>query len=250
MKKFSYIIPFNSAIDNINNLRKIIKWVNGWKGIEIVVVEYDSKSSKLEFINEAFTHIFVKNDMSNYSKSWAYNIGVKRSHSDVIICGDSNTVTNPENIIKGVEMLKEYDMVTPFNTLIEVTSNQLSDFVKMDKDIHGPIVGTNHSDDRVVNISSGISIYNREALLKLGGWEEKFKMECTEDFQSHKVKRLTKWIQLDGKAYKFGSGQPHNDHIVSSDVNVNNQLKSLSNEQLQRYISSTYQNVGSLTKYE
>jgi len=247
MKKFTYIIPFNSKIDDINNLRKVIKWVNGWNDIELIVVEYDT-TTKLESISDPFTHIFVKNSDTNYSKSWAYNIGLKRSISDVVICGDSSTMTNPENLMRGMEMIKKHSFVRPFNRIYEINHTQLKSFDEMDKSIIGNKLGLN--DDRVEYLCTGITIFNKETLLKIGGWEERFNIECSEDFQSHKVKNLTNWVEMDGIGYKLNTAHPHSDDLVTLDVNVNNSLKSLKQDQLVRYVSTTYQNLGVLSKYE
>ena len=75
-------------------------------------------------------------------------------------------------------------------------------------------------------------------------------MECFEDFQSHKVKKMIKWIELDGKGFSLPQGKPHNDSIVTTDVNMNNQLKVLTTDQLRNYVGSTYNNVGIKSKYE
>lgn len=249
MKKFSYIIPFNSTIDNINNLRRVIKWVNSIEGSEVIVVEYDINTSKLKYISDPFIHIYIKNDKVNYSNSWAYNVGTKRSNTDVIICGSSNLITNPNNIKKGLDMLDKYDSIS-FKDIIEIQPNMANDINQLDNNSTLIPIGTDSLDERVSDICHGITIYNRNSLMRLGGWEERFNMDKSEDFQSHKIKTLSNWTQLDCRSYRFPHSIPYNDDIVSNDVNIYNQLKSMDKNQLQRYIMTTYKNIGVKSKYE
>ena len=45
--KFTYIIPFRYSHDRILPLRRVIEWLSGFQGIEILIVEQD-KHSKLD----------------------------------------------------------------------------------------------------------------------------------------------------------------------------------------------------------
>ncbi|CAG7581314.1 MAG: putative glycosyltransferase [uncultured marine phage] len=248
MKNFTYIIPFNSSIDDLSNLRKVIKWVNGWNNIQLIVVEHDTNSSKLDIISEPFKLIYIKPKYGVFNKAWAYNAALRVSDSDIVICGDSNTVTNPENLKKGIELLKEYDVVKPYSKTIDIVPSQLNDFKLMDKEIDAPVLG--ETGERPIYLCTGITIFKKDALQKMGGWEEKFEMDCFEEFQTYKVKKLSKWFKLDGKAYSMPSGKPHNDNTVTKDVNTNNQLKVLSDQHFNNYIMSTYNKLGEKNRYE
>jgi len=248
MKIASYIIPFNSKIDDIHSLRKVLQWLSSFKNIEVIIVEYNSKSSILDQLSNPFVYIPVKSEKLVFSASWAYNIGIKRSNSDIVICGDSSILTNPKNIQKSIELIKSgYQMVKPFNRRVEVKSSELNNFDSMDKNTSSPLMGDN--DDNYEHLCSGIGVYDRPSLLKIGGWEEKFKMECFVDFQSHKIKNILKYKELDGSGYSLYSRNPHNTQVVSSDINLNNKLKTLNSEELVNYINSTYSNIGMVNKF-
>lgn len=240
---FSYIIPFNQKTDDIFLLRKVFEWLKMFKNIEIIVVEYydyeNEKSPILSEISYPFKHIPVKTDGSLFSPSWAYNIAAKRSKSDIIIFGNSTTITKPENLKAAISLIKnkQYDMVKPFSIEISISPHHLSSFKKMETEITSPIKGKD--DDNYTHLCSGITVYDRISLIKIGGWEEKFKMECYYDFQSYKTRILLNHTKLDGKGFSFNSKSPHNTQIVSSDVNINNELKSTIKENLINYVKST-----------
>jgi hypothetical protein len=250
MRTFSYIIPFNQKIDEIHSLRKVLEWLKMFKSIEVIIVEYYEKSPSLNELSYPFLHIPVKNDGSIFSPSWAYNIGSKRSSSDIVIFGNSSTVTNPENIKSGVSLIKnkQYQMVKPFKNEINISHGQLTNFKKMETEINYPTKGS--KDDNYTHLCSGISIYDKNSLFKIGGWEENFKMGCYYDFQSYKTRILLNYTELDGKGFYFDSKNAHNSNVVTSDVNLNNKLKSTPKQGLVNYINTTIPTAGMVNRFD
>lgn len=241
VKVASYIIPFNSKIDDIYLLRKVLEWLKSFKNIEVIIVEYNTKSPILDHISDPFVHIPVEGNKVTLSKSWAYNIGIKRSSSDIVICGDSSTITNPDNILKSINLIKDgYQMVRPFNKRIKINPSQLSNFSSMDK-INSPIF----EDDF---LCGGIGVYDKSPLFKIGGWEEKFKIYNYVDFQTYKVIELLKHIEIDSKGYILGHGKVEDSNVKKFDDNLNNKLKSLNKENLLNYINTTYSSIGMVNK--
>jgi hypothetical protein len=56
--KFSYIIPFKFRQDRIIPLRRVIDWLAGFQGIEVIVIEQDTHS-KINHLNLKAKHIFI-----------------------------------------------------------------------------------------------------------------------------------------------------------------------------------------------
>lgn len=241
----SYIIPFNSKIDDIFSLRKVLNWLSIFKGIEVIIVEYSNTSTILDNISDPFIHMPIKSDKLTFSPSWAYNVGIRRCNSETVICGDSSTITNPKNIKESIKLINfGYQMVKPFNKKLDIKSNELDNFDVMDKNINSPL------SSEFKELCDGITIYNKKSLMEIGGWEEKFKMEYFINFQSHKVNLLLKNKEIDGKGYSLNSMKPHNNEIIERDNKLNIKLKSFSGDDLVRYINKTYSSIGMINKYK
>lgn len=48
--KFTYVIPFRYRHDRIIPLKRVIDWLSGFQGIEVLLIEQD-KHSKIEHLN-------------------------------------------------------------------------------------------------------------------------------------------------------------------------------------------------------
>ena len=81
---FSFIIPYRHRADRIINLRRVIDWVSGFGGVEIIVVEQD-RSPKLDSLTfKGIKYIFTKSNLP-FNKSWAFNVGLKNSTTETIV---------------------------------------------------------------------------------------------------------------------------------------------------------------------
>jgi len=250
MRSFSYIIPFNQKLDDIHLLRKVLEWLKMFKSIEVIVVECYEKSPILNELSYPFLHIPVKNDGTVFSPSWAYNIGARRSSTKVLIFGNTLTVTSPENIKTAISLINknQYQMVKPFNCEINIKPSQLTNFKRMETEISKPVKG--EKDDDYSHLCSGITVYDKKSLLEIGGWEERFKMDCYYDFQSYKTRILLNYTELDGKGFYFDKKRAHNSNIVTADVNMNNRLKSTPSQGLINYINTTIPTSGMINRFD
>ena len=89
--KFTFVIGFRYKSDRISLLRRTLDWVNTFKDVEVILVEQDNHS-KIGHLDLKCKHIFVKSDKP-YNRSWAFNVALRRSNSDVIIFGDSDLMS-------------------------------------------------------------------------------------------------------------------------------------------------------------
>ena len=72
---FTYIIGYRHSPDRLNNLRRVLDWINGFANVEVILVEQD-KHSKISHLSLKCKHIFIKTDKP-YNKYWGYNVGLK-----------------------------------------------------------------------------------------------------------------------------------------------------------------------------
>ena len=132
---FTYIIGYRHKPDRINNLKRVLEWINGFQGSEVILIEQD-RHSKISHLNLKAKHIFLKTNMP-YNKSWAFNVALKRSLSNVIVFADSDLIMDPNAFIEGLKKLQEFEMVNPYNSVVDLdhreSSHQLADMIKINR---------------------------------------------------------------------------------------------------------------------
>lgn len=64
----------------------------------------------------------------NYSKSLTINNAAKRARGDIFIIADSNIAFNFESIKKGLDMLKQYPFIVPYEDVIYLNQHSTRDF--------------------------------------------------------------------------------------------------------------------------
>ncbi len=160
--KFTYIIPFKFRADRILPLRRVVEWLSGFQGVEIILLEQDTHS-KIEHLNLKVQHIFLKSD-APFNKSWAYNVGLKRALGSVIIFGDADFIMNPMDLIECLKTLEGFDCVIPTDKVVNLTNQESL----MDTN---SILKLTNSKNKSHNLD-GISIFKKDSILKIAGWNE------------------------------------------------------------------------------
>lgn len=245
---FTYIIGYRHKPDRIHLLKRVLDWINGFNGVEVILVEQD-KHSKIKHLNLKCKHIFIKNE-NDYNRSWAFNVGAKFSTSDLIVFGDSDLIMDPNLLIDGLKETEKYDVVSPYNVVVDLepSENNLP-FEKLLK-ISRP--GRGETDNQKINLTGGIVIFKKDSIFKIGGWSELFEgWGGEDDFQTIKVKKLLTWKEMSGKCYHlYHNKQEVNPYKYQRTLQILNQLASLSDTDLQKHIMSTYQTLGLKNKYD
>lgn len=196
--KFTFIIGYRHRVDRLNNLRRVLDWINSFSGSEVILVEQD-KHSKISHLNLKCKHIFIKSDLP-YNRSWSFNVGLKNSNTNIIVCSDSDLIMNPNDFIMGLNALSNYEMVSPYHTVLDLKPEESMLPLEQIVLINRP--GRGENDNQKINISGGISIFRKESLLKIGGWNEDFwSWGGEDDFQTMKVKNFLSFTELKAKCY-------------------------------------------------
>lgn len=177
--RFTYVIPFRYSSDRALNLKRIVDWLSGFQGIEIMIIEQDTHS-KISHLTLRATQFFIKND-GPFNKSWSYNIAIKRSNSPILIFGDADTIMNPQDLIESLKVLDTCDCVIPSNKVIKLNQQEsLADF--------GSILKIDRKEDKD-NLTDGISIFKRDSIMKIGGWDEDIYEPHVTTLQDLKLKK-------------------------------------------------------------
>jgi glycosyltransferase involved in cell wall biosynthesis len=239
--KFTYVIPFRYSQDRIMSLKRVVDWLSGYQGVEVIVVEQD-KHSKIDHLNLKVRHIFCESD-APFNKAWAYNVALRRTNSNILVFGDADFVMNPNELIEGLKALEFCECVFPTSTVVKLNGGESN----MDL---GSIFNIKRTEPKQ-NMSDGVSLYKREAIMKIGGWNEDILgLGYSNKFQDLKVKRMLNYKTLDFTGY-------HMNHMsMQQDPALNQRNQQILDyyvqptSDLNQHIVSTVPRSGYINKYQ
>lgn len=242
--KFTYIIPFRFRQDRIIPLRRVVDWLSGFQNCEVLIIEQDSHS-KIEHLNIRANHFFVKSEVP-FNKSWAYNIGIRRSTAPVIIFGDADVIMDPLLLIESLKSLQSCDCVIPIKEIIKL--NPQESLIDPQSIINRDRVGDG------ITIGDGLIIFKRDAISAISGWNEDILGTgggYDNKFQAMKVEKLLNYKKMDYKGYHFFHHQdPIDLGLMQRNQQIMDQFKNDSdNSILKSHINITSQRIGCKNKY-
>lgn len=239
---FTYIIGYRHKPDRLNNLRRTLDWLNGFTNVQILLVEQDTHS-KISHLNLRCQHIFVKSKM-HYNRSWAFNIGLKYAKSQIVVFGDSDIIMNPEDFINGLKAISQFEMVSPYHSVLDLTAAESN--IPLEQVIQIQRPGRGETDNQKINICGGIAIFRRESIQKIAGWNEDFwAWGGEDDFQTLKVTQFLSWTELKAKCFHlFHTRESLDQNQYQKTLQSLQQAKGLSKEQLQRLIFDQMPKIG------
>lgn len=246
--KFTFVIGFRYQKDRFGLLKKTLEWINSFKDVEVLLIEQD-KNSKISHLDLKCKHIFTKSDKP-YNRSWAFNVGIRRSNSDIIVFGDSDLIMDYNQFSLGIQSLSEYDMVSPYHKVIDLNPKEsnypISNILNIDR------IGRGENDNQKINISGGISMFRKEAIVKIGGWNEDFIGWGAEDDElSIRVKKYLKWTELKGSCYHLYHSRPAPDPTnYNRNLTLLNKISTLTDQQIQSMIQKMTTKSGMKNKYD
>jgi hypothetical protein len=240
--KFTYVIPFRYSPDRIIPLRRVIDWLSGFQGIEVMVVEQD-KHSKISHLNLRINHVFIEGDIP-FNKSWAYNVALKRSNSPILIFGDADFIMNPNDLIESLRVLDNCDCVIPTTNIVSLTPQESVGDMNMIFGIKRP--GFKSS------MTNGIVLFKKDSLVRIGGWNEDFVgLGYENKFQDMKVVKMLNYKQLEFTGYNFFH------QTEKFDINLDQRNKQIFDfyqdgdmNKLQQHVNMTLPKIGTFNKYQ
>lgn len=246
--KFTFVIGFRYKSDRFFLLKRTLEWINSFNGAEVLLIEQD-KHSKVSHLNLKCKHIFIKSDKP-YNRSWAFNVATRRAKSNIIIFGDSDLIMEHNQFVDGINALQEYDMVSPYHKVIDLTPQESStstpNILKIDR------VGRGETDNQKINISGGIAMFRKEAIIKIGGWNEDFiGWGAEDDEMTIRVKKYLKWKELRGTCYHLYHDRPAPDNKnYRHNLSLLNTIHNLNDQQRKSMISKMSSKSGMRNKFD
>ena len=185
-----------------------------------------------------------------FNKSWGFNVGLKYANSNVIVFGDSDLIMDPQEFIKSVRLLEQYEMVNPYNSVIDLNPQESNASLDQIMKINRP--GRGETDIQKVPLCGGICIFRREAIHKIGGWHEDFiGWGGEDDFQSVKVKSFLNWCENQAKCYHIYHDRSAPDmKWYQRNLQLLQKLSPMTKEELQKVINNVTPKSGLKYKYD
>jgi glycosyltransferase involved in cell wall biosynthesis len=245
---FTYIIGYRHRIDRVQNLKRVLEWLTGFGGIEIIIVEQDKKQKMLDMPLKGVKYVFTKSTLP-YNRSWAFNVGLKYASSQVIAFGDSDLIMDPHEMINSLRLLDKFDCVSPYKSVLDLTPQESNLPIEHLKGIARP--GRGETDNQKINLCGGIVLYKKESIFKIGGWSEEFIGWGGEDnFQEFKTKKMLTWHEEPNKCYHLyhERGAPEPTYYQRT-MELLNRLVSLNDIDLQKQIQISSPKIGLVNKY-
>jgi glycosyltransferase involved in cell wall biosynthesis len=245
---FTFIIGYRHKIDRLNNLRRTLDWINGFSGGQIILVEQD-KHTKISHLNLKCKHIFVKSNMP-YNRSWTFNVGLKHAKSNIIVFSDSDLIMNPNDFIEGLKAMQQYEMLSPYNSVVDLTQQESGLPLEQIININRP--GRGETDNQKINISGGISIFRKDAIMKIGGWsEEFFSWGGEDDFQTIKVNNFLTWTELKARCYHLCHQREQPDmKWYQRNLQILEKTSKMSKDELQKMINTSIPRIGMKNRFD
>lgn len=240
--KFTYIIVYRHRRDRLVGLKRVADWVNSFKNSHLIIVEQD-KHPKIKYTNIQCEYIFTKSDRP-FNKAWGFNIGLKYVNTDKVIFGDSDLITKSSNINESVELLDKYDMVSPYNKVIDLSKQESNlsyrNILKIDR-----------NGRTGVPLCGGIVAFNKDSINKIAGWSEIFEgWGCEDDLQTLKVKRALNYKEINSTCYHLYHNKEKIDkRLYIENIKTLNRLKKLNDKELSNFMKKESNKIGKLNKY-
>jgi len=188
---FSFIIPFRYSADRIIPLRRVVDWLSGFHFGEVIIVEQDNVS-KISHLNLKAKLIFTKSDIA-FNKAWAWNVGLRRSLSDCVIFGEADIFMNPDDLIQSIKELEFNDFISPISNLIELNPSESMDDIRN-------LFKINRTGKNLGSNPCGITLFKKESIYKIGGWNEDF-FGLDLNMESFQLMKMSKYLK--GKSMSF-----------------------------------------------
>lgn len=247
--RLTYVIGYRHRMDRLMNLKKVVEWIASFSNMDIILVEQDSVS-KISNFSLPVRHIFARNP-GPYNRSWAFNVALRYNQNPIVAFGDSDIIMEPGEFAQSVNQLKDYDVVSPYSSVLDLTPEESAYSFQNLLAITRP--GRGETDNQRINLCGGIVLFRTEAAMKVGGWAENYFVGWggEDDFQTFKVDKFgLRSRAMPYRAYHFHHSKQEIDQAAYHRMLAQlQQLVQLDDAKLRSHVAATLPKIGMLNKY-
>lgn len=244
---FSYIIGYRHSQERLLNLRRVLDWLRGFSGVEVIIVEQDREPILPTFTLFGFKYIFTKSEHP-YNRSWAFNVGLKNSTTNAIVFGDSDLIMDRQDFVKSLNLLNQYECVSPYSTVLDLDRQE--SFLPIESMVKISRPGRGETDNQKINLCGGIVMYRKDSIYKIGGWSERFfGWGCEDNYQEYKTKGILTWTENKARCYHlFHSRGITDQNLYYRMLGIMNKLMSVPIEDTKKMVQSEIPKIGMINK--
>jgi glycosyl transferase family 25 len=199
MQKQSVIVLAHRDRSGTRNLLFKLDYYSKWHPhITLLVVEQGTRPSLDPQNLPEGVHYELFDDGGAFSPERCFQLGFERfaPKKDFFIFSESDIHQDRENIIANLELCSQYDYVSAFQHLIELTDDDTTRLINGDEIDLSKYEAREQSD-----LCRGSCFFTRKGIELVGGWKDA-------ERQSLKVKRMLSVFKSPSKALRL-SGTPH-----------------------------------------
>lgn len=246
---FSFVILYrHKDLTRFANLKRVIEWANSFSESEVILVEQDTHS-KISHLNLPVRHIFTKSKMP-FNRSWGFNVGAKAAKSDVLVLTDCDLMMDPYKFIEALRLISTYECVSPYSSVIDLDAQESNGRLDQIMSINRP--GRGETDNQKINICGGMTMFRKEAFLRIGGYNEDFVgWGGEDDFMAIKVKNFLSWHEQNARCYHlFHEREAPDMKWYQRNLQLLQKLGGMKSDEIAKLIQVTIPKIGMKNKYD
>ena len=205
MHALSYLITFreSGSRDRRENLLAVLSWLGQWPEIDVVVVEQDAVprlDGSLEY--GAGVARFAYNP-GPFNKSWGLNLAMGFARHSLLAVGDADVIA-AQTFAAAVDRCRTVPAVKPYRNIVDLTPEETLRVRAGEWGLlpsrSAQTLPNREGQGEYVVFAGGLFLIQREWLLRLGGFDERFRgWGGEDDAMTQKLRRAgVEAAQIDG----------------------------------------------------
>jgi predicted glycosyltransferase involved in capsule biosynthesis len=157
---------------------------------------------------------------------------------------------DPQEFINAVKMTTEYEMVSPYSSVVDLQPNESDLPMESIFKIERP--GRGETDHQTVNICGGITIFRKESILRIGGWCQDFiGWGAEDDFQTIKVENFLSSYEQKGRCFHlYHDREAPDQKWYQRNLQLLQKYKKLNKNELVNLINNSNKTLGMKNLYD
>lgn len=251
IQQATYLIPFrNSDYRRMRNLKVLMGWLaSHFPDLRVLLIEQDEQPRTELFDHPNNQTMFLRWG-GPFNKSWAVNCGLVACRSKFLVVGDADVIMPPEDFGLALKQLAWFEAVNPFDGAgIRYLSDEATEELALTgrwESLHGELPRD------PAPFAGGIVMFQRDALLKIGGYPEEFLgWGGEDDVVSMKVSRFLYHVSKPGSAFHMYHGRhdlEDHDGFRENDDRAHH-FHRMPREVLRRHCTESRQRIGDPNRY-